>query len=52
MNHETGINPLSQSRHIGNQNAHATKDMGHAKKRDDIERISELLMGILHSPGS
>jgi hypothetical protein len=30
------INPLSQSRHIGNQKAHAAKDVGHDNQRDDV----------------
>jgi hypothetical protein len=38
--------------HIGNQKAHATKDVGHANQRDDIERVSELLIGDLHSSAS
>jgi hypothetical protein len=38
--------------HIGNQKAHATKDVDHANQRDDIERVSELLIGDLHSSAS
>ena len=30
---------------VKNQKAHATKDVGHAKQRNDIERVAELLIG-------
>ena len=32
-------------------NAHATKDVGHPKQRDDLERVSELLIGDLPFAG-
>ena len=39
------MNPLSQSRCIGNEKAHAAEDVGYADQRDDIERVCELLIG-------
>jgi len=30
---------------MGIRRAHATKDVGHGNQRDDIERVSELLIG-------
>src|SRR5579863_5215112 len=36
---------VRRSRLIGNQKAHATKDVGHANQRNDIERVSQLLIG-------